>query len=254
MTTIYKYKVFCITTHSEEFIWSEEPPTKCPSDPSHEINTDSISIINQISENKIKIEEESTPTGGHFRVETVSIMNIPANESVDTDIFYPIPISVLELKIVTDESNIGDNLRCAIAPDTIIGVITAPTTPGLNDIQVSSTVFEHLKIGFDVELFCVTETGPVFQKLGRTLELHPESSKIKTEFPLTQVFNPLLPTYVRMTVYNIDNYTIGKPALYAMGSSKIGGTHIPANIHIRITYKNNTNQAKSFIGQIEYLF
>jgi hypothetical protein len=41
---------------------------------------------------------------------------------------------------------------------------------------------------------------------------------------------------------------------YTIGGAKIGGSYIPANTTVRITYVNSNNVAKTFRGGVEYLY
>ena len=70
MTTLYKYNFLCTTENTTKEVWRSEndpPPSKCPDDTSHFINTSTIRITESIEKNKVLVQEESTPTGGHFR-------------------------------------------------------------------------------------------------------------------------------------------------------------------------------------------
>jgi hypothetical protein len=53
----------------------------------------------------------------------------------------------------------------------------------------------------------------------------------------------------------MKNYEIAGSWLQHLGSSKIGGSIIPANLPITITYENKSvDTDKTFIGIVEYLY
>jgi hypothetical protein len=60
MTTINKYRFFCESENTYKTIWSDVDPTKCPDDTSHQINLDSITIINNITETDVRIKSKTT--------------------------------------------------------------------------------------------------------------------------------------------------------------------------------------------------
>ena len=63
---VYKYRVYCNTEAKNVFTWAESAPTTCPNNTAHTINNNSISIVDKIVSNEVKIQAESVPTGGIF--------------------------------------------------------------------------------------------------------------------------------------------------------------------------------------------
>ena len=66
---VNQYRLFCISDNKFEYTWNTEEPTLCPTDTSHTIDTSSITVVNVLENETIKIREESIPTGGNFRCE-----------------------------------------------------------------------------------------------------------------------------------------------------------------------------------------
>ena len=58
MSTVYKYRIHCVTDNTQEFIWSESTPTACPTNTAHTIDTDSIVIIETREQNVFEVKEE----------------------------------------------------------------------------------------------------------------------------------------------------------------------------------------------------
>ena len=69
MTTWYKQRIYCITDSKWEYKITENKTliTTCPIDSNHTINSNSISIIETLSDTTIKIKEEDIATGGRSR-------------------------------------------------------------------------------------------------------------------------------------------------------------------------------------------
>lgn len=252
MTTLYKYSFTCNDEGVSKQVWREESdpvPTKCPDDTSHVINTTSIRIVERVEENNVKVQEETIPTGGHFKA-LGRKMDIAANETKTKDEVFPFDISAMAIEFTSDSSNQGDELQLVIGPDTIIGTVSNDVTSGDTVINVSQTVIDYVSIGYNINLFDGVNTSD----LGRVTAVDKDNLTITAETAVDQSFSSVMPTYVRMSVYTIDDYTIGKPGRWTIGESKIGGSFIPAGTVVRIIYKNNENASKEFISQLEYLY
>ena len=53
----------------------------------------------------------------------------------------------------------------------------------------------------------------------------------------------------------VKDYELGQPWEHEIGDSKIGGTYIPADRVITVSYTNKSLDAdKKFIGRCEYLY
>lgn len=81
MTTLNKYRIWCVTDSKDEFTWaeSENLPTVCPTDHAHTIG--SIRIVQTIEENLVTINEHSGGLGGYYKTKG-EFMQIPANYAV----------------------------------------------------------------------------------------------------------------------------------------------------------------------------
>lgn len=126
MTTIYQYRLFCITATTNEYVWAESSPTKCPSNTLHTIDTNSITIVDKLEPNIVVVREEDVPTGGHFGCHTVS-MNITASTTGIRTSYFPMPVSVLSVEFIAEEQNRGDTFSLGVFPDTVYGILTNNT-------------------------------------------------------------------------------------------------------------------------------
>jgi len=251
MTTLYHYKIYCNTDSQYEFVWAEDPPTVCPMNNTHSVNTDSIAIDDQVANNIVKIKEESVPTGENFMAECHSIDYATGpNVSTSKDFIWPHPINTMGIVLSSTEENIGDEISLCVAPNTIIGAIGMDAGTGATGSVVSSTVTDNAMVGYHL---CLTD-GVELHNCGRVTAINSELSTIHWEYPLTFGFSASSPTYVTMTVYVINNYTIGPPQTYMIGQTKIGGSYIPANIIVRATVTNKEAYAKKITAQVEFLY
>lgn len=119
--TLYKYRIRCTTDSTDEFVWSETEPTKCPTNTGHTIGD--ITIVNQIQESLVKIDENVGSLGGFYKTKSER-MDIPANY---------------------------------LAP----GLITAPVTIGDTSFTVEQSVIDNIDIDYYLNLNDGTTSGTI---------------------------------------------------------------------------------------------
>ena len=151
----------------------------------------------------------------------------------------------------------GARIYTCIASATSTDLPASATTGTTNstywkhglELNVSSTVVANAKNGYYMKLYDGTNTDDV----GRIISVDEINSKIYVETNLTNSFLAATPTYVQQTAYTMKDFIIGHPWEQNIGESKIGGSYVPADIMVRIHYKNNTGTAKDFYGRVDYL-
>ncbi len=247
MTTIYKYRVYCTTAAKYEYIWDDVAPTTCPANPAHSIDSSKTTIVDRRSQTVVEIKEETTPTGGFFICETLPV-SIAANQTATFPYTWPIPITVLMVGFTSTGDNEGDILSLSVAPDTTIGTLTANIGTGVSTIDVSQTVIDNIKVGFHVTITDGTNTN----QLGRCLIINKAAKTIAIETATTNSFNAN--SLIKITIYMMKNYTIGPAWEYEIGTSKIGGSYVPAGRTVKVVYENKTNAAKTLNPRVEYLY
>lgn len=251
--TVYYYKIWCNTDSQYEYVWAEDEPTACPVNNSHSVDLSSISIGDTVSTERVKIIEENISTGENYMCECHTITYATGAGSVTaTDFSWPFPISVLDLQLVTRTENIQDEIQVCVAPDTIVGIIAADAATGATGAVVSSTVIDNSMIGYYVSI----TDGVSLHECGRIVSVDSANSKISWETPTIINFAAASPTYVRLTVYVVNDYSIGPPSRYVVGEGKIGGSHVPANTTVRVLLTNTdgSQETKLLSTQIEYLY
>ena len=249
--TVFYYKIWCTTDSQYEYVWLEDEPTVCPVNNTHTVDLNSISIENEVNTNEIKIQEESVPTGGNFMAECRTIICATGPGSVtEYEVIRPFPINALNITLVTTDENEGDECDLCVAPNTVIGVITANGATGATGINVNSTVIDNAMVGYYLNL----TNGVDLHDCGRIIAINKEASSISWENALPYSFSAASPTYVRVTVFVVSNYTIGPANNYDIGANKIGGSYVPANTRILAKITNNSPYEKKLTAQFEYLY
>lgn len=119
-------------------------------------------------------------------------------------------------------------------------------------LSVSDTAV-RTAIGFHLNLFNM-QNG-LFDEVGRVISVDKENKKIYVEREPAYDFMVTMPTVIRQTVKPIYKHKIGHPWEYTIGTNKIGGSYVPKNMKITISYQNNSpDVSKHFLGSIEYIY
>jgi len=210
-------------------------------------------ILPQINANGqyvVQVREENVETGGHYQAQSFELA-IPAETGWQSlEFSYPIPIGLLAARAhVTDEMH-GDVIECVVAPDTVIGAITADVSVDDTVISVQQSVIDNTEIGFFVTLDDTTNKN----ELKRIVSIDSENLQITVEDAATQAFAAATPTYVKQGVYYVPVLTLVKGHNLDLGTAKIGSSYVPANTTMRLRYNNITGTAKTFSFIFEYLY
>jgi hypothetical protein len=247
-----RWRLYCSTESTYVYVWLDEnqtTPTTCPNNNAHTISGDAI-IVEKRDPTVVSISQETTATGEHYCWSTKSFTAL-ANQMTAYSFSYPIPISVLNAKFISEEENRGDMWTWAIAKNTVIGAITNTVNIGDTVINVSSTVLTYVAVGFYVNLFNGTTTN----ELGLVLSKNTTNSTITVQTATTHAFSPATPTYVRMSIMFMKDALIGSPWCYEYGEAKIKTSYVPAGTNVTVEYTNNSaSEDKLIVVHIEYMY
>lgn len=249
MATLYKWRVYCTTDATNEYVWSEEEPKTCPTNTLHVIDEEKTSIDEIREVNLITIKEENTPTGGNFKAETVGF-DIPAETTESFDISWKIPINVLEMCFHPTSEEVGNFIDIALSPDTTVGIITSDVSVGDTEISANEGSLDYFYKGYEVKL----SDGENENNLGIITNINIVTKTITVENPATNSFSASTPTYIKQTIYLAKHFEINASWKYAIGESKIGGNYIPANTIVRVSYENKSTTPVRFVATLEYLY
>jgi hypothetical protein len=248
MTTITKYRIYCITDSKWEYVWKETSPTTCPANNTHIVNENSVSSIEKMSPNTITIDEENlkNQTGKNFRAESYTIV-CPPGVSAHRYTWVR-PISVCETNFVSKIEHNGDIIDNKIGGDLPIGVLTKSVDTGANILPVSQTVFDNTSIGFLIEI----KNGENSQEMGELMIKNTNSNNYITEFNASRFY----PTgsHVYFKVQTIKNYKIVNTGDHGIGIYRKSSSYLPANVPSTVYYTNNGSETKEITFYIEYLY
>ena len=217
-TTVYKYRIYCITEAQNVYEWNTETPTTCPNNTAHTINPNSISIVGQLSTNLVKIQQETVPTGGNFRAETFKITAATGPGMTATQISWPINVSLLQASFTTDSTNQGDNVTVEIPSNLAIGTITQNVNAGDKVINVSASVIQNIMLGYCLILSDGTNTND----LGRISAIDTVNNTVTVQLASANNFAVATPTVVGLTIRPVSNFEFGPPQTYNLGQSSLG--------------------------------
>jgi len=280
MSTVYRYRVNCLTDSKYEYVWGTEEPTKCPINTAHTIDS-VVTVVNEIDPNEVQVKEEHIPTGGHFQATTLKLHAL-ANTTSSISTAWPFNITAFGVNFVTTEAHAGDIMNMSAGKDTIIGAITADVTPAAdyvtqNYVAGESVVWTHPNFGdrvytciantvannvpTDTSYWChglavsvsdtvIAHTAKGYylklnnfvnsDEVNRVITIDTNNKKVYVETNPTNSYSALSPTYVQQTVYMMKDFEMGHGWARNVGEMKIGGTHIPVDTHIMVEYTNNS--------------
>lgn len=248
MTTVYKWRLYNINTGQYEEGWSDVKPTRPFSDPTHNADPDSIVVIETIDSRTVAVQQPFKNTGGYFMCEGKTL-NVPAGQSASITYSYPIPIVALNMKFHTDSTHNGDVME-VYGDDPVVGILGANASIGATEIVVSPTVLANAFVGANL----IITDGVNQDNLGRIISIDTNASTVEVENATTHAFAATSPTYVKLRVYFIKNYTIGPAGYHAIGNNVVGGASLPANTVMRVVYQNNGISDKVIKLHFEYLY
>ena len=116
------------------------------------------------------------------------------------------------------------------------------------EISVDSNVIMNSKLGYNISLDDGVNSGVVGEVIHKTA-----NTIFVSDYP-TIDFISTSPTYVKVTVYVLKDHFIGQGQLFNIGESKIGGSYVPTDTLIGITYKNYGTVTRRLLGFVEYLY
>lgn len=294
MTTLYKHKLYCSTSHGWVTTWTESAisPTTCPTNSADTIDSAVSSIVEIRPPDEVTIKEENIPTGGYFKIQSLVIEAV-ANQTTTQTFVFDIPINVISSYVVTTSDMVGDVISWTTAPNTTVGVLGASYTAkaawtsqnyvvddyvyyqGKNYKCKANTVSNEVPTNTtywtpQTTTYTVSSTVVQYLKKGFFFRLtdgvnttdevvvtavDTTNSTISSSYASPYSFSAASPTYVQMTVRYMDNLEIGYPTSIEIGQSKIGASYLPANTPLVAKYTNNSPSLdKRFVVYLQYLY
>jgi len=186
---------------------------------------------NPSADEAIVIAEEKVGTKGRYQCRGIAF-DVPAGSEASETVTWPIPVRVCTMETVP--VNDGDTARAVVGEDTVVGAITANVAIGDQEVSVSDTVLENIDTGYQLKLDNGSESETFF-----VVNVNHSTKKIALDHEATKAFSATDPTYCKMSIlmtYNPIEFSKGIQIEY--GAHQLGGALIPANVPLKIYYKN----------------
>ena len=218
---------------------------------------DGINFLKGVQQ-KTQIQEEffkdgDDPTGGRYQAMSVEFDITHAQDTwASTTVSFPYSTSLFSTEWINEALFEGDVVKVEVAPDTIVGAITADVAVDDTEISVSQTVVDNMRRGFLFNLFDGTNS----EYLGRVLAVDKDALTVTVETAATQAFTAATPTKVRQTIQFIPHIMLKGLGRVELAKDVVGGSYVPPNAPIVVSYKNveGTTAGKCFSFILEYKY
>lgn len=197
----------------------------------------------------IKIEEESRDptkeTGHNYQSKSLDFTITAAGEQSE-DFTFPYPIALFSAEWINQANYEGDIFHVHIAPDTIVGVLTANHLASDTTLNVNDTVVANVQVGKRIKIGTFD--------CGRAIAVDVDGLTIEVENGLDAAYNAMEP--VKFTTVMVDGIRLMASSRMELGKDVIGGSFIPGGIPLRVIYENNEGSTtdKTFSVVIEYMY
>lgn len=248
MTTLYQYRIFCITENTYVYEWATTTPTTCPNNTADVIDSSSITIVATLATPTVVVDSGVI---GTYQSTTIPI-TVPTGATGSTytqNVSFPFDAYIWTSTFVPDSTMVGDVFNVIAGPNTTIGATTAPLSIGATILNVSPTIFTSGYITKGTEIFITDGTNT--QDLGMVTAMDSVGLTITIQNALT--FNFAAGSLIQFSTYIIKNQYIGTAGrTYLYGRKGFAARALPANVVMEFVYVNNTGTAKTLYFDIEY--
>lgn len=249
MTTVYKYRLWCIEEATYVYTYGTQAPTLCPNNHTdRSINPASTTAIEIISNETHAITQEIP---GYYQMSTTTI-TVPsgATGSIYEQTFsFPMDIQLWVMEFTSTSAMVGDSFSIIAAPETIIGAVTAPVSTTDTVLNINNTFFtsELIAKGLEVMLFDGVNTdllGLIVGHDAKNLQITVQNSPSISYAP---------GSYIKFNTYIVKNQHIdASNKTFVFGRKGITTKLIQANTPLKFVYTNNTGTAKNLYFNLEY--
>lgn len=292
--TLVNYSVYC-KTEGRYYTTTNlisKPPTKCPINPSHELNNDLTNVVNIVP--SFILEQNNGLTNTNYSTRSVSL-TASSNTTSSTFISWVYPICPKSMSFITGEIHKGDSISVIVGENTTVSYITQRVDPvesfnSLKNYSVGEmakynhpifgervytckiapdnkqlpTDKNYWQLGYalhvattaNLELgyFIRLTDGVNTDNMNDIVAIDRDNNIIYLNNNPTHTFLSTGPTYVQLSVYPIKDFVIGDAGRYTFGSGILSSSYVPADIPVTLKYTNNSSTDKFFAGQVEYFY
>lgn len=197
---------------------------------------------------QVEIKEEDEGTQGHYFTRSFELLVDQAQgEWKSMDITFPFAVSVFSGAFVQMPNMEGDIISISVAPDTVVGAITAPVNIGDTVFNCQDSVIENVSLGNNFKLYDGVNTNDCERVVG----IDRIAKTVTVETPATNAFLATSPTYCQMTVAFVPHLMLRDRYVMEIGKDVIGGSLIPPGVVLRLNYQNNEGSTKTFSIVVE---
>lgn len=178
------------------------------------------------------------------------ILDVSAGDTVVAKSFsWPYNIAVKSATIYVTDDMIGDEMVVHEAPNTLVGYLTQPLSVGDTSVYVSESVIDNIRKAYYVGLYVPGEQGI---EVGQVLEIDLKTNALKILDPSPSAADVY--SYVAMCSKLIPNLLFTTTDKVEIGKTIPTASRLPANIPLRVYYKNNNGKAKKVSIFVEYIY
>ena len=253
MSTVNKYKIYCVEEGMYISGWSTEEPTKCYNNDTHEVNGSSVQLLETISQNMMSIKEDKIDIDRNIWIKDISILDVAPDTTKTVDYVFPFPTSLYSFSFSINSTNTNDNFSMIANPDMVMGLLVSNINVGATSLYAPPTLTENVTPGFYLSIADGTNTND----LGLITAIDKNTGLVNFQTPATKSFsatNAMLKTTIKV----FNNARLGGAGVYKFFDDTIGGSPLMTGTLARFIYKNNspilTGTTKSFTVYLTCLF
>ena len=249
MSLLSRYVVPCIT-EGASFVsdYRSTPPTACPNNNTHVIDTDKIYIYQTMTSKTVTINQDSSiSTGGYYRADQFDfLISGETGATASYDIIYPYNVGVYSVTLLVSPDNIGDSYDVISYPETPVGLLQSALAIGDTTFILPSVIL--LNPGFYISI----TDGKNTDDLGFIISVDETKGVINFSNPAVNSYD--VGSTVLISVPRVKNGKFINNMNINLGLSKIGCAGLPAGKVVRFRYTNATGNPKTlnFIVELQF--
>lgn len=248
-TKIIYWRIYCETEQEWTYGYLDDTqgtPSTCFTNTEHTVNGSSYQQLSETSLviPKFRIAEESTETGGSYKMEGFKL-ECPANQVSSKIVSWDIPVSVLATHFISQTSYEGCVVETIVSPETTIGILTANIDSGVSVLPVSATVIQYATVGCEVLVNS--------DLIGDLVSVNANDNTITVNANTTTNYTAY--SYIKIQFRALKNYELSAfTSKIDLGVTTIGGSYLPSGTLIKILFNNTTGSSITFRFGFEYLY
>jgi len=238
MTTVYYYKIFCTTEQQFVYQWTDNIPTACPNNNTHDIGT--VVAIRELAQNSVLVDDRPNNTNGHYAYKEWQL-DVPSMSSATGQVAFPFDISIIGV-IYKDNDLLSDCIvNTYVNRHTPVAGLIAETPAGSNTLAVSST--EYMQRGYILDI-----NG---ESLGQIISIDSDNA-CTVETPPSVALPP--GSIVLMSVWNVRNVHLGQLGRIKLRARNSNSSALPTGFVVSIEVQNNSLLPITFEYGMEFFY